>query len=176
MQKLLQSEQARQKDLIEDKIAKKKAMREEYRKKRLQELEEIKQQQERQKQEEEHKQQLQKDSIFEKVLLEYVEEDCIFDKVKGAFKIDESKKNAFVERQRLGSVPRPLSPTRSLSGSPLRSGLGSRNLGKRELLINPTQVVQKQAILADDEILAKLMMKLSSIEEKVYRIDKQTKH
>lgn len=74
MQKLLKSEQARQKDLMEDKIQKKKAMREEYRKKRLQELEEIKQQQERQKQEEEEKQQFQKDSIFEKVLVEYGDE------------------------------------------------------------------------------------------------------
>ncbi len=47
MEKVLKSEQARQKDMFEDKIAKKKAQREEFRKKRLQELEESKQRQER---------------------------------------------------------------------------------------------------------------------------------
>ena len=69
------------------------------------------------------------------MLVEYADDENVFDKVKGAFKIGENKKSAFVDRQRFLTVA-PVSPARSMSISPLRSRLGSRNEGK--LNINTT--------------------------------------
>lgn len=97
--------------------------------------------------------------------------ETVFDKVKGAYKGEEAKKkrdhNLRVSQQQKTGL---LSPARSLTGSPMRTGFGP----KRTPLISGIQSPgPKQAILADDEILAKLMLKLQNIEEKVFRIDKQ---
>ncbi len=97
----------------------------------------------------------------------------MFDKVKGAFRIGDVKKIRHDGLRPRGLTSSVLSPARSLSGSPMRNMHGGRamiNDMKSGRAIQP-----KQAILTDDEILAKLMLKISSIEEKVYRIDKQVK-